>query len=299
MIALTSVRGKEAETFKALAKFVRGEGSDRTAAIRAISRIPRRRLAGRGGRPDARRPARLRPDDPAARPDLRERPRRPAAGRRAGGLAPARPGEERPPRAGRAGRAGDPPGHGHRPDALRQGPDRRRGRQAGRDRLREHRHDAAQLRRDQARRRSKRSACSASRRAPSRGPSSGTTCRPRTRSSSPAGCSPRATRRSSASPRRASRASIPMSAPIPATGGGCTARSTSSRTSTSTSPIPTGYLAAPPVADPRRAAQVQPPAQGVEVRRPGLGGRGARAAAGRSPTASRSSRWRAASPATG
>ena len=40
MIALTSVRGKEPETFKALAKFVRGEGSDRTAAIRAITRIP-------------------------------------------------------------------------------------------------------------------------------------------------------------------------------------------------------------------------------------------------------------------
>jgi putative heme-binding domain-containing protein len=40
MVALTSVRGKEAETFKALAKFVRGEGSDRSAAIRAISRIP-------------------------------------------------------------------------------------------------------------------------------------------------------------------------------------------------------------------------------------------------------------------
>ncbi len=40
MVALTSVRGKEAETFKALAKFVRGEGSDRSAAIRAIARIP-------------------------------------------------------------------------------------------------------------------------------------------------------------------------------------------------------------------------------------------------------------------
>ncbi len=40
MVALTSVRGKEAETFKALAKFVRRDGSDRTAAIRAISRIP-------------------------------------------------------------------------------------------------------------------------------------------------------------------------------------------------------------------------------------------------------------------
>ena len=40
MLALTSVRGKEADTFKALAKFVKREGPDRTAAIRAISRIP-------------------------------------------------------------------------------------------------------------------------------------------------------------------------------------------------------------------------------------------------------------------
>ena len=39
MTALTSVRGREAETFKALARFVRGDGSDRGAAIRAISRI--------------------------------------------------------------------------------------------------------------------------------------------------------------------------------------------------------------------------------------------------------------------
>jgi putative heme-binding domain-containing protein len=40
MVALTSVRGKEAETFKALANFARSEGTDRTASIRAISRIP-------------------------------------------------------------------------------------------------------------------------------------------------------------------------------------------------------------------------------------------------------------------
>ncbi len=40
MDALTSVRGKEAETLKALAKFVKSRGADRTAAIRAISRIP-------------------------------------------------------------------------------------------------------------------------------------------------------------------------------------------------------------------------------------------------------------------
>ncbi len=40
MVALTSVRGKEAETFRALAKFARGQGPDRSAAIRAIARIP-------------------------------------------------------------------------------------------------------------------------------------------------------------------------------------------------------------------------------------------------------------------
>ena len=42
MVALTTVRGKEVETFKALARFVRESGSDRFAAIRAISRIPAR-----------------------------------------------------------------------------------------------------------------------------------------------------------------------------------------------------------------------------------------------------------------
>ena len=40
MVALTSVRGKEAETFKALARFVRGSGPDQVAAIRAVARIP-------------------------------------------------------------------------------------------------------------------------------------------------------------------------------------------------------------------------------------------------------------------
>jgi putative heme-binding domain-containing protein len=40
MVALTSVRGKEAETFRALAKFVRAGGADRSSAIQAIARIP-------------------------------------------------------------------------------------------------------------------------------------------------------------------------------------------------------------------------------------------------------------------
>ena len=62
--------------------------------------------------------------------------------------------------------------------------------------------------------------------------------RSRTRCCWPARCCSRASRRSSASPRRRSRASIRMSAPIPATGGGCTGRCTSSTTSTSTWPTP-------------------------------------------------------------
>ena len=40
MVALTSVRGKEGETFKALARFARGSGSNQVAAIRAMSKIP-------------------------------------------------------------------------------------------------------------------------------------------------------------------------------------------------------------------------------------------------------------------
>ena len=39
MLALTSVRGKETETFKALAKFVK-DANDRPAAVQAIQRIP-------------------------------------------------------------------------------------------------------------------------------------------------------------------------------------------------------------------------------------------------------------------
>ena len=299
MVALTSVRGKEAETFKALAKFVRGEGSDRTAAIRAIARIPARRLAGRRGRPDARRPARLHQDDPAAGPDLRERPRRPPARRLAGGLAPARPGDEGPPRAGRPGRPGDPAGHHHRPDALQQGSDRRPGRQAGRDRLREQRHHAAQLRRDQARRTRRGRPARRVVEHPARGPRAELRAPVRQDPASPAGCSPRATRRSSASPRPTKPGVYPYVCTYPGHWRRMYGAFYVVEDIAAYLADPTGYLAAHPLADPRRPAQEQPPAQGVGLRRPRLVGRRSRAAAGRSPTASRSSRSRAASRATG
>src|SRR5207302_9396967 len=41
MLALTSVRGQEAETFKSLARFVKEDG-DRHAAVQALLRIPTR-----------------------------------------------------------------------------------------------------------------------------------------------------------------------------------------------------------------------------------------------------------------
>ena len=89
MLALTSVRGKEAETFKALATFVqrRRPRPDR----RDPGDFPDsgRQLAGRSRRPHARRSARLYQDDSDARSNVRGRTRRPATGRLAGELASA------------------------------------------------------------------------------------------------------------------------------------------------------------------------------------------------------------------
>ena len=272
MIALTSVRGKEAETFKALAKFVRDEGSDRTAAIRAISRIPVADWPADQAAPTLDSSARLHQDDPGAGPDLRERPRRPPARRLAGGLAPARPGEKGPPRAGRPRRPGDPAGHHHRPDALQQGSDRRRGRQAGRDRLRERRHHAAQLRRDQARR--------ARRGRPARRVVEHAAGCPRAELRAPLRQDPR--RQPAARPARLAEAQLHrahqagrlslclhLSRPLAADVWGVLRRRGHRRLPRRSDGLP----GRPPLADPRRPAQEQPPAQGVGVRRPGLVGR--------------------------
>ena len=151
MVALTSVRGKEAETFKALAKFVRSEGSDRTASIRAISRIPIADWpADEAGSTLDALLAYIKTIPPRDRTSANALDAI-QLGDSLAGLLPLT-GPRRPAEAlGRPGRPGDPAGHDHRPDAVRQGSDRRPGRQAGRDRLRERRHHAAQLRRDQAR----------------------------------------------------------------------------------------------------------------------------------------------------
>ena len=112
MTALTSVRGQEAETFKALAKFVRGDGPTAPPRSGRSQRIPAADWPAEEARPAARQPARLRPHDPGARPDVARRRSTPCSSADAlAGAAPARPGQAGPPGAGRAGRPGDPPGH--------------------------------------------------------------------------------------------------------------------------------------------------------------------------------------------
>ena len=113
------------------------------------------------------------------------------------------------------------------------------GRQAGRVPLREHRPDAAQLRDRPARARWKRSACWPRRPPSSPAPRSGNYV-PRSDKVLLASTllQPRESQKLELRRPDRSRASIPMSAPIPATGGGCTARCTSSRISTPTWPTP-------------------------------------------------------------
>ena len=277
MNALTSVRGQEAPTFQALAKFVRDD-VDRHAAVLALQRIPAAYWPTEEAGPLLESLIAYVRKVPVAGPDLARGARR-AAARRRPGRAPARRPRPQAVRKElrRAGRPRDPRRHGARADALRQGPDRRPGRQAGRDRVREHRPDAAQLRGHAARR-------ARGGRPPGRGDghqpdAARAAVRARAR---PRSCfasrllQPREVAEARLHRPDAGRASIPTSAPIPATGGGCTGRSTSSTTSTSYLADPEAYLAGHPAADRRRAAQVDPPAHGVEVRRPGRVGRPAR-----------------------
>ena len=238
MNALTTIRGQESPTFKALAQFVR-DG--------------RRPPRGDPGAPaDPRRPTgpTTRPSRcstsliayvrqiPAADRDSARGARRAATRRRPRRAAARRPGRGRPQGAGRAGRARDPRRHRARADALRQGADRRPGRQAGRDPLREQRHDAAQLRGRPSPARSRRSACSPRRRPPSPTPSSGSTCRPRTRSCWPAACSSRARSQKLSFTAPTQAGVYPYVCTYPGHWRRMYGASTSSTTSTSTSPTP-------------------------------------------------------------
>ncbi len=146
MTALLSVRGKETDTFKALAPFVKKD-ADREAAVRALQRIPVNYWPKEEAKPlldDLLAYVRTIPVTERTSPavldamQLADSAGVHAAGGRGQGGAQG---------TGRAGRAGHPPVHADRPDALRQGPHRRAGRQAGRDPVRERRPDAAQLRR--------------------------------------------------------------------------------------------------------------------------------------------------------
>ncbi len=136
MIALTSVRGKESDAFKAIAKYVRND-ADRHAAIQALQRIP-----------SAYRPKEeAKPLLDALLPYIRTIPvaerTSPAAldalqlADALASLLPLDEAKQRAPRTRRVGRARPPSGDGAGSDALRQGAPRRQGRQAGGDYFRQ------------------------------------------------------------------------------------------------------------------------------------------------------------------
>ena len=117
MDALTTIRGQEVPTFKALAKFVR-DGVDRNAAIAALKKIPSAYWPDDESEVAGRRPDRLGPQAAADRPRLALRRRRLAARRHARRAAAGRPGQGRPQGAAEPGRPRDP---GQRPCSNRCG----------------------------------------------------------------------------------------------------------------------------------------------------------------------------------
>ena len=271
MNALTYVRGQEATTFKALAKFVRDD-VDRHAAIQALQRIPAAVLARR------RRPSRC---STALIAYVRKVPAAdrtsPAAldalqlGRRAGGAAARRPGQGGPQGAGRAGRPRDPHRHAcsSRCSSTRTGSSSR---PASRSRSSSRTPTSCRTTSSITQPGALEEIGTAGRgdgHAARRG-RSGSTC-PQSNKILLASrlLQPRESQKLELHRPDASRASIPTSAPIPATGGGCTGRCTSSTTSTSTSPTPRRYLAEHPLPIADELLKFEPPAQGVEVRRPG------------------------------
>ncbi len=195
MVALTSVRGQEGPSFKALALFVK-EGDERPAALAALQRIPSTYWPAEEIQPlldSLLAYVRKVPESERTSPPALDALQ--LADALAGSL-PLDRSPQGPQGTGRPRRARHPPGHGARPDALRQGAHRGAGRQAGRVPLREHRPDAAQpglpaTRLPRGSRRARRSPGRAARSA-----SSVTSCPPRPRSCNRAGSCSRVSRRS-------------------------------------------------------------------------------------------------------
>ena len=197
MIALTSVRGQEGRRFKALAHVRQGRRRPPRRHPGAAAH-PRHVLAEGGSQAAARQPAGLHPQGPGRRAHLAGGARRPATRRRPGRAVAARP---RPSRSARswASWACACIRIGTVPDQMLFDKERIvvQGRQAGRDRLREHRPDAAQLRRHAARLAGGNRHARRRRRPRSPAPlERQLRAARRTRSCSRAGCSSRASRRS-------------------------------------------------------------------------------------------------------
>ena len=140
------VRGQEAKTFAALARFV-ADDADRAAAIRALQRIAARRLAEGTGAAAAR--CRRRRISPSCRPSSAPAPEALDAMEFADALAALLPADEAKTARAELSELGVRViriGTLFERMSLRQGHDRGAGRQAGRVRVRELRPDAAQLR---------------------------------------------------------------------------------------------------------------------------------------------------------
>ena len=291
MRALASVRGKESETFKALAKFVRGEGPDRTAAIRAIGRIPSAEWPVDEAEPTLKALLAYIKTDPSSIPDLVLRHSTPSSSPTAwrGFFPPVGPRQIRR-ELGELGvrviRLGTVT------DQMLFDKDRIAA-QAGKpvEVLFENTdimpHNFVVTR------------PGALEEVGLLGESSSTQPGALERDYVPTTdkilvasrlLAPRRIAEDPLHRAERSRGSIPMSAPIPATGGGCTARSTSSRTSPRYLADPDRLSGGPPPADPRRPPEGQSPTEGVNLRRPRPRRSRASTTAGRSPTASRCSR---------
>ncbi len=127
MLALTHVRGREAATFRSLARFVSVD-RDRSAAIRALGSLPRADWPKDEARPILESVVKYLASVPVAERTSREAVDALEFAHTLTGLLPPSDAQALPWRAGRAGRACDSHRNAVRADVVRQGDDRRAGR---------------------------------------------------------------------------------------------------------------------------------------------------------------------------
>ena len=274
MLALASVRGQEADAFKAIAKFLTAD-DDRAAAVQALLRIPRSRLAEGRCEVAPRRRDEVHPLAAGRRAHDARRARHDATRRGARGAAPAGRGEGRAEGTRRDRRPRHPRRHALRPDELRQGAAHRAGRQAGRVRVREHGHHAAQLRH-------RRAGEPGEGRQRGRGVRDARPARPRRSTSRHAGgrraaeeqAAPDAAGRATEVHRAEGAGDLPLRLHLPRPLAADARRALRRRGPRRLPRKPGGVPREEPAAGEGRPAEVQPPANRVEARRTGRRGQG-------------------------